>query len=237
MRIQNTKGVGIDKLKFLIFGDSGSGKTTLAGTIKEPTLVISAEAGLLPLRNKNIDFIDISLDDSGKMIPEYDRITRLAEVYKYIQKPDIIEKYKWIYLDSLTEISNCLIARLQKEFPDRSDALVLYGENNKQLKSIIKLFRDIPHYNIAMTALASLEKDESGMRFKGVNVIGKLAHVIPSFFDEVLYLGIIEKDGESKRFLRCQPDERISCKDRSGALNKFERPDLQLLVNKIKDSQ
>ena len=49
MKISTTKAVGNDALKILIYGESGSGKTTLAGTINEPTLIISAEAGLLCL--------------------------------------------------------------------------------------------------------------------------------------------------------------------------------------------
>jgi len=234
MLINTTKNYGVDKLKIIVYGEAGSGKTTLARTINEPTLIISAEGGLLSLADSAIDVIDITTDDNGQVIPEERRIARLGEVFKYISAPAQIEEYKWIFIDSLTEISQSLIAQLGKEYPERKDSLVMYGENNKRMKSLIKSFRDIPHYNIVFTALPSLDKDENGMRYSGIEMVGRIGQSIPAYFDEVFFLEVIEKDKKEKRFLHCRKEDRLVCKDRSGKLAKYEPADLTVISNKIK---
>lgn len=234
MKVNTTKNYGIDKLKMLIYGESGVGKTTLARTLDESVLIISAEGGLLSLKDSEIDVIDITTDDEGVIIPEERRLQRLGAVYKFICEPEQIEKYRWIFIDSLTEISQALIAQLGKEFPERKDSLVMYGENSKRLKSLIKSFRDMPHYNIVFTALPSLDKDENGSRYQGVSVIGKVGEMIPAFFDEVFYLAVHEKDGKEKRVLHCGKEERLVSKDRSGILGKYEEPNLGMIAKKIK---
>jgi SpoVK/Ycf46/Vps4 family AAA+-type ATPase len=235
MKVTNTQTAGHDALKILIFGEPGAGKTTLAGTIYEPTLIISAEAGLLSLSGKKIDVIDISLDDNGAVIPKEKRIARLGEAYKYLLESETQKKYKWVFIDSLTEISQNLVEQLQQEFPDRKDSLVLYGENAKRMRSLIKTFRDLPMYNVVFTALSSIEKDENAQRFTTVNVVGRISEALPAYFDEVFYLAATQTpEGEIKRILVTNKTDKIVCKDRSGKLDKFESPDLGAIAAKIK---
>ena len=236
MKVTNTKGVGTDALKILVFGESGVGKTTLAGTISEPTIIISAEAGLLSIRDKKIDVIDIALDDKGEVVPQEKRIGRLGEAYKFLLTEEARKKYKWVFIDSLTEISQNLVAQLQQEFPERKDSLVLYGENAKRMRSLVKSFRDLPYYNVVFTALSATDKDENNQRFTGVSIIGKLADQLPAFFDEVFYLHVEKhvETGELKRILVTEKSEKLMAKDRSGKLNKFEAPDLSVVAAKIK---
>lgn len=230
MKISSTKTDGKHPIKMLIYGESGSGKTSLAGTIKEPVLLISAESGLLTLRDKEIDVIDISQDDNGVMIAKEKRISRLGEVYNYLLTDDARKKYKWIFIDSLTEISQNLIEQLNSEFPERKDSLVMYGENSKRMRSLIKSFRDIPYYNVAMVALSTIDKDENGIRFTTFDLVGNFAAKLPGFFDEVFYLHV-DKDG--KRALITEKSERVIAKDRSGKLGKIEAPDLSIIASKI----
>lgn len=234
MNINNTQNTGVSVLKILVFGESGVGKTTLAGTINEPTLIISAEAGLLSLGNKKIDVIDLSLDDNGNVIPKEKRIARLGEVYQYLTSDACRKKYKWIFIDSLTEINQNLLEQLNLEFPERKDSLPMYGELAKRMRSLVKTFRDLPYYNVVFTALSETDKDENGQRFIGISLVGSFSTKIAAFFDEVLYLHADrDADGNTKRILVTEKSDKLMAKDRSGKLNKFEEPNLALIASKI----
>lgn len=230
MKISNTQSDANHPIKMLIFGESGSGKTSLAGTIKEPTLLISAESGLLTLKNKSIDVIDVSQDDAGNIIPKEKRIARLGEAYQYLLTDEAKKKYKWIFIDSLTELSQNMVEQLNVEFPERKDSLVMYGENAKRMRSLVKSFRDMPFYNVVFTALSTVDKDENGTRFTNIDLIGSFANKLPGFLDEVFYLHV-DKDGN--RSLLTQRTDRVVSKDRSGRLDKFEPADLNLISEKI----
>jgi nucleoside-triphosphatase THEP1 len=235
MKINSTKDLHTTRLKFLISGVPGSGKTSLARTINEPTIVISAEAGLLPLAGHNIDVIDISTNDEGQVIPSDQRIERLRQALAFLLTDEARAKYKWVFVDSLTEISQNLVEALQKEFPDRKETLVLYGENSKRMRAIVKAFRDLPWYNVVFTALVEDNKDELNRNIKSISMVGKIAQTIACYFDEVLFLHVFEDDeGVTKRKLVTRASEKVVAKDRSGKLNQLEDPNLQQIAAKIK---
>ena len=238
MKIRTTKEQSQNTIKMLIYGESGSGKTSLAATLSEPTLIISSEAGLLCLGNKEkaIDVIDISKTDDDKVIKKEMRINRLLEAYSFVNQPEVQKKYKWLFIDSLTEISQNMIEALYREFPDRKDSLVMYGENSKRIRGLVKSFRDLPHYNVVFTALPIIEKDENNMRFTSISMVGKIACNLPAMFDEVFYLDVIESEDrkEKQRVLMTQKKSGIICKDRSGMLDEFEPANLDHITKKIR---
>lgn len=235
MRIENTKNISTNSLKILVFGESGVGKTSLAKTTGEPTLIVSAESGLLSLSGSDIDVVNISTDEEGNRIPREKRILRLLDVYTYLNTDAAKKKYKWVFLDSLTEIFQNIVEQLVLEFPDRKDTFPMWGEYAKRTRGLIKEFRDIPHYNVVFSALSINDKDETtGKRFIGIDVQGKISQQLPAYFDEVFYY-FIEKspDGEVRKLLTGKADNVVA-KDRSGKLDKFEQPDLSKIANKIK---
>jgi energy-coupling factor transporter ATP-binding protein EcfA2 len=238
MKIASTKNTGNVSVKMLVYGPAGSGKTTLASTIGKGCLIISAEGGLLSLSDFDIDVVDITKDENGNLLPKEDRLKALKEVYQYLQTDEARSLYKWIFVDSITEISQNMVEALQKEYPDRKDTIVLYGENSKRMRTIIKGFRDLPHYNIVFTALSEDDKDEFGRRTKEISMIGKMSQQIAGYLDEVFFLSVDEDDeGNLVRTLITQPTKSITAKDRSGKLDRLEDPNLTKIYNKINEGE
>jgi len=226
-KITSTSDQQHHRIKAIISGESGAGKTMTASTLDGRTLIISSESGTLSLAGRDIAMIDISRDDEGKVIDDPKlRIARLSETFAMLKAGT---PYQNVFLDSLTEINELIVTALNKEFPDRKDSLVLWGENSKRMTSIIKSFRDLP-YNVFMTCLSKTDKDEHGGRFQGLSLSGKIADTAPQYFDLVLYLSV---DAEGKRAFVTSRTPKILAKDRSGKLAPFEPADLGAIVRKI----
>lgn len=230
MKVKSTKAYSDDRLKFLVYSPPGIGKTTLAKTLQEKTLIVSAEAGLLSLKGTDIDVYDLTEDENGNAVPKEQRVARLFTLYKWLAKDEAKKKYKWLFVDSLTEIAQNLVEELLIQFPDPKDGLKMWGEYAIKSRSLVKSFRDL-NYNVVFTALEIEEKDENGRRYLRPDMQGRTGKQLPAFFDEVLHLEI---DNEGKRQILTQPKENISAKDRSGALDIYEPADLWTLVTKIR---
>ena len=90
MEKKRTSQIMNNGITVLVYGQSGVGKTTLIKTLPGKVLILSAEAGLLSLRDTDIEYVDIhAMDD-------------LTEAYSYILSN--INEYNCIVLDSLSEI-------------------------------------------------------------------------------------------------------------------------------------
>ncbi|RTL05217.1 ATP-binding protein [Candidatus Dependentiae bacterium] len=232
--IRSTRDYGNQQLKILVYGAAGRGKTYLARTLKD-VLVISAEGGLLSLRGANIDYWDITTDENGKLLSKEKRLESLRSAYDYVQSDEVRKKYKWLFIDSLTEIGQVVIESLKLKYPEKKDALVMWGEYADQMRSLIKAFRDLPGYNVVFTALDTTEKDENAKRYQAVDLQGKISTQLPGYFDEVFYFHVYddENTGEKKRFLITQPNDKVIAKDRSGRLDIMEEADLGKIASKI----
>lgn len=206
-------------LNILVHGPAGAGKTVLSATTGEPTLIISAEGGLLSIKDApdHIDAIEI------------DSMEALKEVHAYLKKGT---DYKWIVIDSISEVGEVLLTDEKGKTRDPRQA---YGVLIDEMQRLIRAFRDLP-YNIVVTAKQDRQKDEvSGAMLYGPSMPGaKLALQIPYFFDEVFALRV-EKDDEGApyRVLQTNRDIQYEAKDRSGKLDNFEKPDLDYIKSKI----
>lgn len=228
IKIQNTNDAVNPKVKCIIYGEAGTGKTTLAGTLPGKTLILSAEAGLLSLRGKSIDYVNINTSDDGSAIVEPSaRINRLGAVFQMLRSETV---YDNIFLDSITEIAEIMVASVQKEFPDRKDSFPMWGEYGKRMRSIVKSFRDLADYNVFMTCLSETDKDENARRFTACDVPGKIGKQLPQFFDEVFYSYVTP---EGDYMLYTKKTETNQCKDRSGKLDAIMPADLGAVMLRI----
>ena len=222
MQIKRTSDVTMDGITILVYGNSGVGKTTLIKTIPGRVLILSAEAGLLSLRDTDLEYVAIhSMSD-------------LNEVYNFISEH--LTDYNCIVLDSLSEIGEVILATEKKASRDGRQA---YLAMQDQLMELIRAFRDLP-VSVYMTAKLDRSKDEvSGMMLYSASLPGqKCSQNLPYLFDEVLCLRC-ENDEEGKpvRFLQTFTDSSYCCKDRSGTLEPYEKADLGIIMEKINENK
>lgn len=240
MLIRSTESQGVKNLKMAIYGVSGVGKTSLAATTGEPTLIISAESGLLSIKKNKLDYLDVARDDEDNQILGADKkLERLQAIAAYVNTKENKEKYKWLFIDSLTEIGQVILESLkitEPKFQDPRNSLQMWGAFGEKMRGMIKFFRDMSGYNVVFTALAKQEKDELGRRYMGIDLQGKTADQLPGYFDEVFYFDIFESEDKTKiRQLATQPSDKYVAKDRSGVLSQYEQPNLANIARKIRE--
>ena len=218
IKLKNTSDVHTNGVKILVYGHAGAGKTTLATTMPNP-VIISAEGGLLSIKDSNIPYIEVST--------MYD----LKEAYSWLLTEEG-QKFDSVVLDSLSEIGEVVLIH---EKTVSKDGRAAYGEMATQMTALIRAFRDLPNKNVLMTAKVEKSSDESGRLLYAPSMPGaKLGQQLPYFFDLVLALRV-EKDAEgiAQRALMCDSDGLWTAKDRSGKLQAWEAPDLGNIIREI----
>lgn len=224
IRISNTAAEAESHgLKLLVYGQAGSGKTVLCGTTPDPenTVIISAEAGLLSLADKQIDVLVVQ------------SIADVQEAYSYLTSADGT-RYTWVCLDSISEIAEAVLAHEMEQSRDPRRA---YGELSVQMLSLLRGFRDLPGRNVYMSAKMERKESDNGPAIHQPMMPGaKLGQAIPYLFDLVLALRV-EKDaeGNSQRWMQTTPEvgPEYVAKDRSGKLPPFVAPSLSVIAATI----
>lgn len=207
-------------IKVLVYGRAGMGKTTLCGTAPAP-LIISAEAGLLSLRKKSIPVIIVnSLQD-------------VWDAYTWCSTKAQAQGIKTICLDSISEIVEKCLADAKKK---NKDPRAAYGEMATQSIDLVKGFRDLSGFNVVVTAKEITVVDPiTGVSRAQPTAPGQqVGPALPYLFDEVFHAAT-DKDGQGKtyHYLRTQASFNAEAKDRSGALDEVEYPDLTHIFGKI----
>jgi hypothetical protein len=209
------------KIKVLIYGESGAGKTVLCSTAPNP-LIISAEAGLLSLRGQDIPVVEVG------SLPE------VEEVYNWLLQSGEADGIDTVCIDSISEIGEIVLAEAKARSKDPRQA---YGETIDKVLAIVRKFRGLKKH-VYMTAKLEGVKDEitGGIKY-GPSMPGtKLGNQLPFFFDEVFRLAVaVDEKVGPYRFLQTSLDNRYIAKDRSGALDKIEEPNLTNVFRKIKE--
>ena len=221
IQLKSTKTVASENIKVLVYGQAGAGKTSLCATINEPAVIISAEGGLLSLKNVDIPVIEVST------------ILDVRDAYSFILESQEAKDFRWVCLDSISEIAEVVLANEKKHTKDPRQA---YGALAETMTELIRGFRDLPR-NVYFSAKCERTKDDiTGSMLYAPSMPGaKLGQAIPYFFDEVFALRV-ERDGEGKpmRVLQTNSDFQYQAKDRSGCLEPYEDPDLGAISAKIK---
>lgn len=215
--------VASNGLKVLVHGPAGAGKTVLGATTGVPTLIISAEAGLLSIADAP-DYIHAT---------EIKSMAEMEEVYDFLLEHAHEPQYEWVIIDSTSEIAEVL---LSEEKEKSSDPRKAYGNLQEEMTKMLRKFRDLPYYNIMMTCKqVRLVDDFAGITSYVPSMPGaKLGPQIPYLFDEVFALRV-EKDEEGidYRVIQTNRDIRYEAKDRSGKLAMYEKPNLKHIMGKI----
>lgn len=221
MKLISTKDAAVNGVKVLVYGASGAGKTRLCSTTGASTIILSAEAGLLSLREFDIPAIQIQgIDD-------------IYEAYDYLVNTEEGMAFKWICLDSISEIGEVVLSAGKKSAKDPRAA---YGDLQEKMGDLLRAFRDLPGRNVYFSAKLDRVKDEStGSLLYSASMPGqKLGPAISYFFDEVFALRMEKNpDGNLVRVLQTFSDIQYVGKDRSGALAPWEVPNLNEIMEKI----
>jgi hypothetical protein len=222
INLTSTKdSAALNGLKFLVHGPAGAGKTKLCATTGEPTVIISAESGLLSLRDVDIPVIEVKTLD------------QLYEAYDFVVNSAEGQAFKWVCLDSISEIAEVVLNHEKKVAKDPRQA---YGALAEKMTDLIRAFRDLPGRNVYFSCKQERAKDEQtgAMLYYPAMPGNMLKQGVGYFFDFVFALRV-EKDAEDKptRWLQTSRDYNYEAKDRSGSLDMFESPDLAAIAAKV----
>ena len=216
IKLNSTSAIAATGVKILVYGQAGAGKTTLIKSLPNP-IILSAEGGLLSIRDADLPFIEI-----GNM-------NELKEAYSWLMEN--AKDFSSVAIDSISEIAEVVLNAEKKAAKDPRQA---YGAMQEQMTDLIRAFRDLPMH-VLMTAKLEKMQDEMGRILYAPSMPGnKTGQQLPYFFDEVLALRIEkDSDGNAWRGLKCHADASWQAKDRSGKLEEWEEPDLSKLITKI----
>ena len=221
MKLIKTNDQGQYHLKICTHGDSGSGKTRLCATTGalDETVIISAEGGLLSLRDSNMTAIECSSKED------------VLDAYAWICNSEEASGIQWVCLDSISEIAEQVLTSERAKSKDPRRA---YGELAITMDKLIKSFRDLDKH-VYMSCKTERIQSDAGLIWSPGLPGNKISQSIPYLFDELFCLRVHRdaESGEVKRWLQCQNDGQYLAKDRSGALEMYEAPNLAEIKKKI----
>lgn len=219
---QDTYGYGIHSLSMLIYGPTKVGKTSLALTTDAPanTIILGAEAGLLPLRGAHLRYYE--MPDMATLFGALAALEARGREGKL--------KGRWVILDSISEIAERSVAALKKTVKDPRQA---YGETQELAMEAMRRFRELPCHTVFIAKQEQLQDDEGRMLF-GPSLPGKsLGPKVGYQFELVMAYRAERTPQGVYRYLQTEQDGRYQAGDRSGVLSPREEPHLGAIVAKI----
>lgn len=235
-------------VKILAYGPAGVGKTVLCATLPAPIVFVSSENGLLSLGKKNLirvynEFLGLELAEAETradiVFQSPVMIVRnglqLRRAYEWLTNPMNAHYFRSVAWDSASETAEVM---LMASKATKSDGRQAYGEVADLIAEYFRKFRDgLPGKHLCITAkMGTVQDGVTGVLHGGPDFPGRqLGPASPYWLDETFRLGVATDPGTNKtyRFLQTQPSPEYDAKDRSGALETWEHPDLSFLINKM----
>lgn len=221
MKVTTTKEINNRSVEMLVYGGSGVGKTSLVSTIPDDdnqVLIIDTDNGTFTLRDRAFNVV---------------QPTSIKEVLDCLIELKQSNPYRWVVLDALSELSSMFLKELKNKHRDSRQA---YMEMGDLVKQVISMIRSLDCNKYIITHQDQCQDENGAMLFTPALEGNALKQKLPQFFDIVLAYRLFKKDdGTVTRALQSssEADQRFLCKDRSKALNKYEKPDIGVIWNKI----
>lgn len=235
LEFSSTSKVENHAVKGCVYGPSGAGKTVLMRTLPGRKVIIGSERGELSLSPENQKRIFGDVQDIP--IIRIKTAADLRDAFNLVSSDPNWSQCDSVGVDSISDIAESILG---EKLASNKDPRKGYGETQEIVAKYVRLFRDLPGKHVMMTAKQDRELDAAGAVMYQPAMPGKtLTQGLAYFFDYVFALCISPKDaqGKSWRYLRCQPDNQFSAKDRSGALAEIEEPNLSKIIAKIKTTK
>ena len=180
------------KMRVLAYGDMKVGKTTLLATFPN-VVMIDTDKGGATLRKQHIPFVPCY--DSKGIIKRVFSILEAARARSGPFAPGgEFAACETIALDSMSVFSNsALVDLIYQTGRDAMEVKAGYDEYGRLLNvqvALGKLFKALStQYNVVVTALSTVDKDENtGSMVGGPLVVGSYRGLIGADFDEIYYL-------------------------------------------------
>ena len=195
MKVLSTSDHTTSYRKTLLYAHHGWGKTTQMKYFQEAYgkgLIISGESGLSSIRSAEIDYVPFT-SWSGEHNPDKG-LYAFTEIFKWIRSDDFTAaKYKWVGIDSLTELADHALKAAEKKAQDDAKAtnskvngFAVWGEYANWMIGACKIVRDLPCH-VIITALAKESQNDEGENEYWPMVAGRQVQTqLPGIFDCVL---------------------------------------------------
>ncbi len=156
--------------------------------------------------------------------------------------PKMFEKYKYIFVDSVSEVSDICLKWAQGQCITKNgdiDKRQAYGLLGDEIKAFLRQWKHIDGKHVILTCLMCQKTDDKSARYWDVQLDGSQAmQALVSIFDDVICMIDIPnpKDPQEmiKAFITREPNPYgVPAKTRSSHLNAIEEPNTAKLINKI----
>lgn len=225
MEIKNTLKdyEDVANLVMLVYGVGGVGKTTFASTFPKP-LLLDFENGAKYFKQRGID-VDVV------------QVQRWFTNEDKKQLAELVQPYETIIFDPIGEMMEKLIhsdAINGSKYRQADGGLTMagWGAVKDHARAVLKWARDLGK-NVVLVAHVDEKSDEETL-VKRPLIATKISDEIIAMVDIVGYLDILNVEGEEKRVLRVNPaDKKYIAKDRTGALDKYVKPEYTYIREQI----